>query len=165
MTIREPQPLPVLVTDRQTCADSVATMLALAAQRVDIAARRLDPALFDREAVVESLRQLVTRQRRARVRLLVLQPEGLEKRGHRLLELAFRLSSYFEVRHPPAEEADFNEAMVLVDESSWLHQRQADRYDSGQYGEDITTLRHLRTRFDGLWTHSLALTEFRRLML
>jgi len=151
------------LTSRQECLDCLLALLPLARRQVDIAARWLDPPLYDREEVLDALRGLAVRQRRSRIRLLVLQPEGLEQRGHRLLDLAFRLTSFFEVRRPAEEDRDFNEALLLVDDAAWLRQPQADRYESSICGTDAGSLRALRHRFDGIWTRAEGLVEFRRL--
>ncbi|HAZ61478.1 MAG TPA: hypothetical protein DCY89_07900 [Gammaproteobacteria bacterium] len=153
------------LASRQECLARVLELLPLARRRVEIAAAWLDPLLYDRDDVVESLRSLAVRERRARIRLLVLQPEGLEKRGHRLLDLAFRLSSFFEVRRPAEEDRSFSEAMLLVDETGWLRQPRADRHEGSVTGSDAGSARALRLRFEELWQRAEPLLEFRRLSL
>jgi hypothetical protein len=150
---------------RHECLERVLEVLPQARRQVDIAARWLDPSLYDREEVLAALRALVVRQPRARIRLLVLEPEGLEKRGHRLLELASRLSSFFAVRRPAEEDCDFNEAWLLVDESAWLRQPQADRHAGSITGNDAASVRALRQHFDALWARAEELAEFRRLSI
>ncbi len=153
------------LASRQECLDRVLELLPLARRRVEIVATSLDPLLYDREDVVLALRALAVRERRARIRLLVLQPEGLEKRGHRLLDLAFRLTSFFEVRQPAEEDRDYSEAMLLVDETGWLRQPRADRHEGSVTGSDAGSARALRQRFEELWQRAEPLVEFRRLSL
>lgn len=137
--------------------------LAQAKRQVDIAARQLDPRLYDDAEILGRLQAFVLSSRRTRVRVLILRPEGLEKRGHRLIELALRLSSFIELRVPGPEDVDINTAMLLIDDATYIYRPQADRYEGMAHTADRARVNQLRREFDLLWQRALPASEFRRL--
>ena len=75
-------------------------MLRQATRTVDIVSRHLDRRLFDQRDLIDALRALATRNKRARIRLLVVDTGPLIRGEHRLVTLVKRLPTFFEIRGP-----------------------------------------------------------------
>ena len=98
-------------------------------RNLDIISRHLDPVIFDNQAFANAVKLIALNNRAARIRLLVMDVAPVISRGHRLLELASRLSSFITIRKPSRDYKHFNEAMLLADNNTYIHRRLADRYD------------------------------------
>ena len=140
--------------------------LAMAQQtqrELDIVSRHLDPAIYDDDDFVAAVKRLALGSRRARIRLLVTDSRPLLARGHRLLDLAARLSSFIELRVPAPQHKDFNEAMLLADKQGYVHRRHADRFDGNANFSDRRTCAALSERFEEMWERGAPDPNFRRL--
>ncbi len=158
------------VSDERLDIDAGTTLaavsLAMAAQcsrELDIVSRHLDPAIYDDDDFVAAVKRLALGSRRARIRLLVTDSRPLLARGHRLLDLAARLSSFIELRVPAPQHKDFNEAMLLADKQGYIHRRHADRFDGNANFSDRRTCAALSERFEEMWERGAPDPNFRRL--
>ncbi|MFT4580377.1 MAG: hypothetical protein ACI915_004825 [Gammaproteobacteria bacterium] len=130
---------------------------------LDITSRHLDPMLFDNQAFVDAVKQLVLNSRLAKVRILVVDIQPVVSRGHRLIELASRLSSFITIRKPGNDYKHFNEAMLIADTLAYTHRRFADRYDGLGSHSDIRRATDLTGRFEEIWQRAELDENFRRL--
>lgn len=80
----------------------------------------LDPAVYDQPAMLEAL-ALLARRHGAQVRIVVREPRVVTARGHRLLDLARRLSSTMELRRPHPQHLEDTEQLLIVDERAVLY--------------------------------------------
>jgi hypothetical protein len=139
----------------------------LARRHLDIISRSLEPTIYDRAEFVDVVqRMVVSAQGRASVRILVLNPEQLLSHGgHRLINLAMRVSSYIQIRHPGPDHRDFNEAMLLADEKAVIYRKQSERYKGIANFQHPQWAGQLAETFENLWQHAELNPNFRRLML
>ncbi len=140
-------------------------MLEHARLGVDIVSYRLDPAVYDHDEVCEHLKRMVLERPRARVRVLVTDGEAAAHRGHRLVDLAQRLSSFIEIRRPAREHQDFAEALLVVDRIGVIWRRVASRYEASAWFGDPARARDFADRFDAMWAPATPDPNFRRLRL
>lgn len=150
LLLGEPHP-PLKVSDR---AENLLATLALLRQgrsTVEVVSRHLDPPIYADPSVCEEFKRLVLDNRRARVRILINDPEPIARSGHRLLDLARRLSSFFELRVPHPRHADYNSAFMLVDGTGLVLREFADRYEGQVSFGDRRTGRNLGVLFDEMW--------------
>ncbi len=143
-------------------------MLALTTQArrtVDIVSRHLDPALFDRDDFVAALKAVALGSPRAQIRVLVLDSAPIVNRGHQLVDLAQRLSSFIQIRVPAPEHHEFNEAWLVADKDGYAHRRFSDRYAATVNFHDPRLATHLTNRFDELWQRASSDPNLRRLHL
>jgi hypothetical protein len=156
-------------SDRLDCgssADLHALAIALTRQcrrTLDICGRQLDPVALDHADLYDAVQTLTQRSRYSRIRLLVLQPELLYTRAHHLLRLAHMLPTFVHVRVPGSDHNDFNEAMLIADETGYIHRQLSDRYDGVASFNDRLNARDLTRRFDVIWEHGEIDQNFRRL--
>jgi len=144
----------------------VCVALAQQARRsLDLVSRHLDPALFDNDEFAAAVRALVINSRRAQMRILLLDSAPVIARGHRLVELAQRLSSYISIRIPAPEHKEFNEAWLVSDATGFLHRRFSDRYEATANFADRRRATALVNRFDEIWQRAQTDGNLRRLHL
>ena len=137
-----------------------------ARHRVWIMTRDLDRLLLDREPVLESLRRVALSGRNADIRILVLEPGVPVRDGHRLLHLAARLSSHFQLRTPVVEEdRQYASAFLLNDVGGYYfrtigarYEGEGNRHGPGRHGQ-------LLAWFGQVWERSEPDPELRRMAL
>lgn len=143
-----------------------ATLLASQARRViELFTPDLEPALYDQTAFIDALSQLAISGPRARIRILAKDFEHTVKAGHRLMELARRLSSYVELRRVHEDYRDNNETFLLADDYGLLHRRHAPRFEGTFSCKAPLEVRRLRAFFDEVWDRSEPDADVRRLHL
>lgn len=155
----------VRLTRREEHRDYTCRLIEGCRRRLDIISPELEPALYDTAAVSEALRALALRSAHSRVRILVPRPQAAVSRGHRLLELSRRLSSFISLRAPAEEDTSLCEALLLADEAGVLSRPVAWRLEGLASFDDRPRVNALRRRFDGLWERARGVPDFNRLHL
>lgn len=135
---------------------------ALARFELAIYSRDLDAPILDQAEILDCLRQL-SLQKGARIRILVQSSDRALRDGHRLLELARRMSSAFEFRSPQAEDLQYSSAFIVNDQNGHALRDLATRFDSEGNLYDLASAQRLKRYFDEVWERSPVTVEFRRL--
>ncbi len=146
-------------------AEVAAHMVDQTRRHLDIVSRHLDPQVYDTGEFIDAVTTLVAGNRHARVRIIVLDPEPLIRTGHRLLDLASRLSSFIEIKIPGPDFQDYNQAMLLADESGFIYRKHSDRYDALAHFNDKSYVSELKRQFEDIWETAEIDPNFRRLSL
>jgi hypothetical protein len=142
-----------------------AAMATECRRRLDIISRRLDPPVYDTAEFAEAVKQLAIRHSKARIRILVMDPEPIIRQGHRLLDLAGKLPSFIELRVPSPENQNHNEAFMIADGVGYIHRPRADRYDGKANFHHPAVARELTRRFDELWQSAQLDPNLRKMVL
>ncbi len=116
------------ISSRQENADAALELIKQCKQKLAIISHELDPFVYDRLEVVEALKQMVLGNRFAEVRILVFEPELIVRRGHKLIDLSGKLSSFVHFRKPSPEYKAFNEAVLIADDVGYLFRENRERY-------------------------------------
>ncbi|MFA5627519.1 MAG: hypothetical protein WCX90_07585 [Thiohalomonadaceae bacterium] len=151
-----------------TVDDFRVTSLALAQQArrtLHIFTQDLDHALFDIAEFEEATSQLARHSQYSHVRILLQDSSAAVRRGHRLVDLAHRLSSHIAIRKPIAEYADLRQSFLLADETGYVSRQMADRYSGVADFNDRSTARNLVNLFNEVWERSQSDPQLRRLYL
>lgn len=138
----------------KTRRENIDATLALATQcqrTIAIASRDLDPFVYDRSDLFDALKILMLSNHRASIRILVFEPELIIRRGHRLIDLARRMSSYMEMRKSAAEYRFFNEAWFIADETAYICRESALRYEGRINFNDRREAQVLLEAFNNMW--------------
>ncbi|HHJ13890.1 MAG TPA: hypothetical protein ENJ79_05865 [Gammaproteobacteria bacterium] len=151
--------------DGRELAHATRLMLEQAQNQVDIFSRQLDPVVLERREMLAALRELCTRNPRARVRALVQQPAEAARRCPRLLELARRLDSLIELRQPHPDYRHCNEAFMIVDGTGLIERGFSDRPQGSASFNAPTAARRRAEFFTEVWERSETHPELRRLHL
>jgi len=150
--------------DSSTQVAELSLSMAQQSRRLlDICSRHLDPVLYDTEEFLAAVKELALRSRFSQIRLLVLDPQSLASRGHRLLGLAQQLSSFIQIRRPGPDHRDFNESIFIADETGYIHRLMSDRYEGTANFSDPPEAGELLRKFDAIWEKGELDPNFRRL--
>jgi phosphatidylserine/phosphatidylglycerophosphate/cardiolipin synthase-like enzyme len=140
-------------------------LISKASREIVIMTRDLDPKVFDDSEIISALRDFLLSSRRVRLRILLKQPDAIARRGHRLLELTQRLTSFTEIRVPAAEFSTHNTAYVVVDEVGILYRSFADRFEASVSFNDRNLAREKMREFEEIWQTSAEAASLRRISL
>lgn len=144
---------------------AIAELAESARQEVLILSADLQAHLYDQAPFLAAVRRLATSGGRASIRVLVRDVDPAIKNGHRLVELARRLTSFIEIRRLAVQDVNLETCFMLVDRRAFLWQptsagraarlaRQARRQ-----GRDLAQL------FQEYWDRSESDPNLRRLWL
>jgi hypothetical protein len=124
--------------------------------------------VFEREIYghpdfVQAVQGLATHHARARVRILIHSPEWASRSGHRLVELARRLSSFIELREMHEQDKQLTSEVLIADEKSLLYRESPDVTSARFFTDDPREAGQWLRRFEGLWAGGEAVQALRRL--
>lgn len=151
-----------------TSEDNAAAVLALAKQvrrKFDIFSRDLDPRVFDSGLLSRELRDRMTRSKDFRLRILVRDTSGVVMKGHRLLELARKLSSFAEIRKANNDFPDSGQSFVVADGVGYVHRFSHDHYTAAADFFGPPDAKDLLRTMAELWQRSEPDSELRRLYI
>ena len=137
----------------------------LAQRQVDIFTHDLDKPLYDQPAVLDQLKRLALSSRGICVHILLQNSEPAQQQGHRLIELARRLTSRIEIRRPHDDLIDHRENFLIADRMGILRRRQSDRYEGEVNFHDPLESKRLSEWFTEAWEQAEPDSSLRRLYL
>ena len=152
----------VAIDNSEACRLAALSMVRQAARSIDIVSRHLDPQMYDNRDFCEAVSQLITSSRRARVRALVRHTEPVVKRGHRLVALSQRLSSFIEIRVPAREFDEYNGAFLIVDGAGVIYRTLSDGFEATVNFNSARTAQELSRQFESMWQTALLDASLRR---
>jgi hypothetical protein len=153
------------IADEARLADAVSHLLRQARHSLQVYTPDLEPRLYDTADVATALRRMVAASRRAEIRFLARDLNPPIKAGHRLIELARKLSSFIEIRLIPARGEPGGDAFVIADRSAVLYRPHAGRPEGELHLHDPRQARLLAGRFQILWDEATTSPDLRRLHL
>jgi hypothetical protein len=150
----------------KTWEDTARAALALVSQAkrsMLLLSHDLDPPVYDNEAISEAIKGLCLRSRRADARIVVRDSSYAVKHGHRVVELARRLTTCIEIRRP-LPDARESEGVFLVVDGAGIMLRQSPGSPEGTVDfRAPAQARRLTDLFSEIWEHSLPDPELRTL--
>lgn len=145
----------LLTATAADAAELVARLLESARRTVDILSPQLDPAVYDQQPCLDALRALIVAAgKHARVRVLVADVDALVARGHRMIELSRRLSTFMTIRRLAEEDSTEPDGFITVDGSSFLHWQAGAGYQGQGRRDDRGRCRRLDRLFQERWDRS-----------
>lgn len=153
------------VTSRGENTDIVLALANQARRNLRLITPDLEPELYDNAAFVEAVQTLALRSPRTFIRVLVQDTARVIKSGHRLIELARRLSANVAIHVPGHEHKEFARSMLIADEVGFLQRNLADRYHGIADFNAPRIARDMARQFDEMWDKSLPDPNLRRLFI
>lgn len=143
--------------------EATLALLYSARNEVCIYSRDLEPPLYEDAEVLEAIRKVALSGRRAKLRILLQDTTRVARDGHRLVDLAQRLSSIVHIRRVSHEDANYPSAYILTDSGGYLFRSFGDRFEA--VGDVCYPPRRdeLKRLFDEVWERAEAPPELRRL--
>jgi hypothetical protein len=153
-----------LAIDRRTVLAAVSLAMARQCrQSLVIVSRHLDRAIYDNDDFAEALKNMALNNRHADIRVFIVDSRPLISTGHRVLELSSRLPSFIEVRAPARQHKQFNEAILIADNTGYIHRQFSDRFEGTADFNDKRIAVGLADRVEEMWERGVPDTNFRRL--
>ena len=154
---------PLALNHREENAAAAARLAGQTRRSLRLFTRDLDPELYNRREFLDPLRRLATGRHHARVEILLLDPHRAVRDGHRLIELARRLSSFIELRRLHPDYRERLETFLIADERALLYREQADLYAGKVDFNAPIEAKGLLRLFSEAWEKSATDQELRRL--
>jgi len=152
----------VAIDTSEECRLAALSMVRQAVRSIEIVSRQLDPQMYDNREFSEAVNMFVVGSQRARVRALLRHSDAVVKRGHRLVTLFQRLSSFIELRVPARDFDEYNAAFLIVDGVGVIHRTLSDRFEGTVNFNDPRTARELTRQFEAMWQTALPDANLRR---
>ncbi len=153
----------IQVDSSQQNHELVVELVSQAAKTIDIFTRDMASRIYDNADFIAAIRNLVVRNDKSKVRVLVIDPDKTIKSGHRLVELARRLSSSIEIRHVHVDYRADSQSYLIADGRGVLHRKLASRYEAIINFNTPLFGRELLGHFNEVWEHSQPVLDFKRL--
>jgi predicted GNAT family N-acyltransferase len=125
----------------------------------------LDPRIFDTNKFIEAVKNLALASPHSKVYILIKDPTLAVTRGHRIVELARKISSHIFIHRAGEEDQDRVDSFMVVDDVGIIHRPYADRYEGSMEFNNPGRARLLTKEFKDAWERSLPEPELRRLHL
>lgn len=159
---------PDLSIPLQTPAEQAAAidyLSSLASRRIDIFSYQLEPEWYDKPAFIENCKAMLIRHPQCRMRIMIQNNENLKSMDHRLLPLLHRLPSRIELKRCHADEADFRESFMLVDDSGIFLKRTPGRTAAMATADQRRLSDEYQRFFQAAWDKGQRETSLQRLNL
>lgn len=154
----------VISTLEETRA-AVVEITGLANRTLSILTPDLEPAIYDHEDFLETLKKFLLARSFARVRVLITEPPRAFKSGNRFVEMGRRLNSYIEFRNLKPDLYDKHEAYCIADDHALVYRARRDSWEGMSDTYDRLIARKYLDEFDELWHACEVAPELRRLHL
>jgi len=132
---------------------------------LNIISRELDPLVFDTEEFADAVKYLALRHRHSKIQIIVFEPDTIVKRGHRLLDIASRLSSFVEIRKAHYSFDAYNECMMVADATGYIHRESGERFEATANFKDLRHTKNLLTQFADMWEMATPDANFRNMLM
>jgi hypothetical protein len=141
----------IKVTTREENVEAALELVKQSKQKLSIISQELDPKVYDQADLLDALRKLAINNRHVEIRIIVFEPELIVRRGHKLIDLAGKISSYIELRKVSSKYKSFNESVLVADEIGYLYRESKERYRGKVNFNNRRESKHLLSVFDNLW--------------
>jgi predicted GNAT family N-acyltransferase len=125
----------------------------------------LDPRVFDNEEFIEAVKKIALHNPRSRVNILILNPAEVVSRGHRIVELARKISSHIYIHRADSEDQHHVDTFMVVDNVGIIRRAHNDRFEGLAEFNNPGEARLLLKTFNEAWERSQPEPELRRLHL
>lgn len=143
--------------------DAACELARNARLQLNILTYAFEREIYGHSDFTRAVQQLCTGHSRARVRVLIHSPEWASRSGHRLVELARRLSSFIELREMNDQDKELTSEVLIADEQSLLLRDSPDVVQARYYPDDMRLAGGWLKRFEGLWNGGEAVQALRQL--
>jgi len=144
------------IETRDDCQQLTLAMAKQAKRSLNIFSHDLEPALYNSPSFYEAARSVIGADTNSLIRILVYDISGTVNKGHRLLELASRLSSRVQVRKLTKK---YHHAFMIADSIGVVDRRRAERYEGSANFNAPGWAQNLQVFFNGVWDQSSRASE------
>ena len=141
----------VSISTRDENAEAALALVTQSKQKLAIISHELDPLVYDQFDFIEAMRKLAISGRNVEIRILVFEPGLIVRKGHKLLDLAGKVSSFIEILKPSSQYKEFNESVLIADEVGYLYRESNERYRGKVNFNSRRESKHLLDVFNAMW--------------
>lgn len=141
-------------TTREALREAATDLIAQARRELMICSPALDPSLFNRAVLVDTLGHFIARQKRCRIRIVVEDTEQMLLSSVRLVELARRYSDILLIQRLGEPHHGLMEMFMVTDGTSCLHQPDIAVIDATLDLQAPHLAAPLARRFEEIWAAS-----------
>lgn len=156
---------PHLFDTGEALATHALALLEQTRRRARLFTHDLESRLYDRNEILDAISRVARQSRFARVEVLVFDPRPAIRDGHRLIELARRLSSFIELRQVHDDYQQDPTAFALFDDRGLLYRSQHALLNGFADYNAPNACQEKHKYFQEVWEKSSPVQEFRRLYL
>ena len=142
-----------------------ADLVRQARRELRIFTRDLDARIYDQQDFLDAVKGLALNSSQSRIRILLQDDQPAVKNGHRLIEIARRLTSSIAIRIPIAEYRHHAASFLVADSSGYVYRELSTVYEATADYHGPLEAQPLIAFFDEVWERSLPDPELRRLYL
>jgi hypothetical protein len=156
--------LPQQLQGREAFAAKARELVRAARHELLLRSDTLDRALYGSEEFYNVVKDFLLGSERARLLVLVRQPQAGLQNAPRLIDLGQRISSRVEFREPGPEQGEIDPAEWLIaDRRGLLERRGLESLESLFWAEEPQRGKLRAEEFDGLWNEAQPAQELRNL--
>ncbi|MEO8465774.1 MAG: hypothetical protein ABI640_10570 [Gammaproteobacteria bacterium] len=144
---------------------AVVEVTGLANRTLSIFTHDLEPAIYDHDVFLDTLKRFILSRGFARVRVLVVDPTRVITTASRFVNMGRRLNSYIEFRNGKGQHAAHPEAFCIADELALMYRPQADRWEGMSDTNAPAIARLYLNKFETLWNACEIEPELRQLQI
>lgn len=145
---------------------AVVEVAGLANRSLSILTHDLEPAIYDHDDFLETLKRFILQRTFARVRVLIVDPTRVIKTSSRFVNMGRRLNSYIEFRNvKPEFRQDHPEAYCIADEHALVYRARASGWEGMSDTYEPAVARYYLTTFEAIWHACEVEPELRQLQL
>ena len=153
----------VLFDGREQATQLVLLLAQQAHRQICILGTNIDHALFDQQEFIDCVSELARRSPRTEIRIIVHDTLFNVQHGHRLIDLAQRLTSSIHIKNTARQHHDLQQTLLLIDDSGYLICPRSTRYEGRCHFDDRLETRNLQALFDDIWQSGSPDSALRRL--
>jgi H2-forming N5,N10-methylenetetrahydromethanopterin dehydrogenase-like enzyme len=153
------------ITTREENAAAALELVKQCKQKLAIISQELDPNVYDQADFVEAMRQMAIKNRFVEIRIIVFEPELIVRKGHKLLDLAGKISSFIEMRKVSSKYKSFNESVLIADDVGYLYRENTERYKGKVNFNSRRESKHLLDVFNEMWETAKPDPNLRRVLI
>lgn len=120
-------------------------------RRLDIFTGEFEPLIYDNEECFEAFESLALRSHHSRIRILIRDPYTVSRRRHRILRLAMRLDSRFELLRAAPVHLGRSDSFLVADGIGIIHRPYSDSLKAEAGFCDPLGARELSGAFQAMW--------------
>lgn len=113
----------ILLRGAESMRTTALDMIGQGRLSLHILSPALEAEVFDNQAMFEAVSRLARHNSQSKVQILVFDIGPMTRDGHRLLDLARRLSSSVEIRRVAEQHQDYDQAFLVVDAAGVIRQQ------------------------------------------
>jgi hypothetical protein len=119
--------------------------------------------IYDNNEFVDAVKELAIGHSQAQLQIIIQDSRKIIENGHRIIELARRISSRILIRKTPPEMKSYSHAFLIADKTGVLYRTIGDRFEGYVNFNDRFECKNLLDFFSTTWEHSAPDPELRRL--